>query len=1000
MADVTNHSNNNTGSKYNFDASSPHDFAAHVEHRLGLDVLAPDQAQYGGYAFLNDDTIVARSPITGLRPVIEQAISQILGNKTVEQAAASLGGFDKLESKIAQKLTQLNDWANLTQETQNEVMILTGINFDAMTTAEQEASINHLQHSPLPFGDIKQVLAESVTIDMGYTHTLDKTKTVSEHVGDGIYKVSMISNNNNGSHTGHNLGSFLVDMNNYAAENADGQYATSVKASSNYSTASTNQARAVGEPDGSPWYSATNSTGDAVLELDYANATKVSGIELTGTSSYATGHITKVELKDEDGVWHTVWTGDKTSTTSDKTLELKFDATDFNTQNARVTVDTSQGGAYQAIDAVKLVTASSEEDDGSGREAKAIEIGNKMVSNTNNNNELYLDESARDVLYGRTEQLDFSEMEHGSDSPGTGHHFTEHVNHMFEGTLIETQEAYGGYSFINDNYIIARSPITGLQAVVEQAIDTIVGNKTVEQAAAAQGGFDKLESKIANKITQLNDWAQLTEATQAKIMIMTGINFDGMTKAEQEKSINHLQHSPLPFGEIEEVLSTSVKIELGYTHTLDKSKTEVKDLGEGIWEITMISNNNNGSHTGHNLGSFRIDLGANGNSDIAKQVGNQMVVNTNDNNKLYLDAAARDVLYGRVERLDFDMDNPYETTHASGGLNHVYGTNGDDVLQGTDGNDQMHGRAGNDTFLGGKGDDQFLAAAGSYSEAELLGKSTDYTFTKNADGTVTAVHAEYGTKLMSNIYSAWFLEDSMWYTIDNLVEGIDEGGEGGGEGGEGATITGTDGDDYLVGTDGDDVIKAGDGVDGIYAGAGDDVIDGEGGDYNEVELLGNSTDYTFTKNEDGTVTAVHAEYGTKTLSNIDGVWFFGDETWSTVNALVGSGGGEGGGEGGNTITGTDGDDYLVGTDGDDIILGGEGVDVMVGGKGNDTFDGGGGDYNQVNFLGSSADYTFTKNDDGSFTAEHAEYGKDILKEIDGVWFDGDAVWHTPDEMVA
>jgi len=184
MSDATTHSEYNGNSKYNFDASTSHDFAAHVEHRLGLEVLAPDQNQYGGYAFINDDTIVARSPITGLRPVIEQAIKQIVGNKTIEQAAKALGGFDNLESKIAQQLTQLNDWANLTQETQNEVMILTGINFDAMTTAEQEASINHLQHSPLPFGDIKEVLAESVTIDMGFTHTLDKNKTVSEHMGD------------------------------------------------------------------------------------------------------------------------------------------------------------------------------------------------------------------------------------------------------------------------------------------------------------------------------------------------------------------------------------------------------------------------------------------------------------------------------------------------------------------------------------------------------------------------------------------------------------------------------------------------------------------------------------------------------------------------------------------------------------------------------------------------------------------------------------------------
>ena len=993
MSNATTHSDYNGNSKYNFNANSPHDFAAHVEHRLGLDALAPDQEQYGGYAFINDDTIVARSPITGLRPVIEQAIKQIVGNNTLEQAAKKYGGYDNLESKIAQQLTQLNDWANLTQETQNEVMILTGINFDAMTTAEQEASINHLQHSPLPFGDIKEVLAESVTIDMGFTHTLDKNKTVSEHMGDGIYKVSMISNNNNGSHTGHNLGSFLVDMNKYAQENADGQYATSATASSSYSNT---QTKLSGKPDGSPWYSKTNSTGDVVIELNYKTATKVEGIELVGTASYATGHVTKVELQDENGNWHTVWTGDETSTKADKTLELSFDATDFNTQNARVTVDTSQGAAYQSIDAVKLVSAQSAEDDGSGREAKAIEIGNQMVKNTNNNNELYLDGSAQDILYGRTEQLDFSSMEsgHGEGGVGTGHHFTEHVGHMFhEGMLVETQEAYGGYSFINDNHIIARSPITGLQPVVEQAIDQIVGNRTLEQAAARYGGYDKLESKIANQITNLNDWQQLTEATQAKIMIMTGINFDGMTKAEQEKTINHLQHSPLPFGEIEEVLSTSVKIELGYTHTLDKTKSEVKDLGEGIWEIKLISNNNNGSHTGHNLGSFRIDLGKNGNADIAKQVGNQMVQNTNDNNKLYLDSAARDVLYGRVERNDFDMDSAYEQGGIHGGFNHVYGTNGDDRLEGSDGNDQMHGKGGNDVFYGGKGDDQFLGDGGDYNQADFDGNSADWKVVRNADGTVTATHAEYGAKLLSNIDGAWFFGDSKYYTVDQLVEGIDNGG-----GETGNEITGTDGDDYLVGTDGDDVIKGGDGVDVIFAGAGDDTIDGEGGDYNQVDLLGASTDYTFTKNDDGSVTAVHAEHGTKILSNIDGAWFIGDEKWSSVDDLLGSGGG-GDGETGETITGTAGDDYLVGTDGDDVIKGGEGMDVIFAGAGNDNIDGEGGDYNQVDLLGNSTDYTFTQNDDGTVSAAHAEYGTKTLSNIDGAWFTGDQKWSSVNDLL-
>ena len=123
----------NHSGQFSYTPGTTHDFAAHADYMLGQDVLAEGQEQYGGYAYLGETTIIARSPITGLRPVIDQAIRQIVGNRTVEEAAQRLGGTDKLESAIAQQLTNLNDWQQLQQETQNEIMIMTGINFDART---------------------------------------------------------------------------------------------------------------------------------------------------------------------------------------------------------------------------------------------------------------------------------------------------------------------------------------------------------------------------------------------------------------------------------------------------------------------------------------------------------------------------------------------------------------------------------------------------------------------------------------------------------------------------------------------------------------------------------------------------------------------------------------------------------------------------------------------------------------------------------------------------
>ena len=80
---------------FNYTSGETHDFAAHADATLGYDVLAEGQDQYGGYAYLGDSTIIARSPITGLRPVIDQAIRQIVGNQTLEQAAKKYGGYGR-----------------------------------------------------------------------------------------------------------------------------------------------------------------------------------------------------------------------------------------------------------------------------------------------------------------------------------------------------------------------------------------------------------------------------------------------------------------------------------------------------------------------------------------------------------------------------------------------------------------------------------------------------------------------------------------------------------------------------------------------------------------------------------------------------------------------------------------------------------------------------------------------------------------------------------------
>ena len=232
----------------------------------------------------------------------------------------------------------------------------------------------------------------------------------------------------------------------------------------------------------------------------------------------------------------------------------------------------------------------------------------------------------------------------GPDGP---HSFVGHVIGLL-GTdaLAPGQQVSGGFERIDDNTIRAVSPITGLRPVIEQAIDQVVKK-------GADIGGERTEAKVAKQLTQLNDWNQLKPETQEAIMILSGIDFAAMSKQDQELTINHLQHSPLPFGNLTDVLSPDTTIEYGYTHTLDKKRTRVQDLGNGQFRIFMISNNNNGSHTGHSLGSFTIQLGPDATAADAKKAGNNMVENTNNNNRLYLDETAKKVLYGEIPRLDF-----------------------------------------------------------------------------------------------------------------------------------------------------------------------------------------------------------------------------------------------------------------------------------------------------------------------------------------------------------
>ena len=209
-------------------------------------------------------------------------------------------------------------------------------------------------------------------------------------------------------------------------------------------------------------------------------------------------------------------------------------------------------------------------------------------------------------------------------------------------------------------------------------------------------------------------------------------------------------------------------------------------------------------------------------------------------------------------------------------------------------------------------------------------------------------------------------------------------------------IDGTNGDDYLFGTDDDDLIQLFEGRDVVEGSAGNDVIIGSDSSYDQVDYDGSSADYNFKLNSDGSVTVTKPDNSTDVLTSVDGFWFKGEAVWKPLEDILKDSGNP---LPGQTITGTSGDDYLAGFSGDDVIYALAGEDVIQGSTGSDSIEGGGDEYDQVDYSGSSADYTFTSNGDGTISAQHKDGDVDTLRDIDGIWFAGDGKWSPIEDLV-
>jgi len=144
---------------------------------------------------------------------------------------------------------------------------------------------------------------------------------------------------------------------------ANGQWATGAKASSAYNDAQGTAAYSANQASGAPnvegygssnaaWSSKTADAGIEWLELEYAKPVHATVVRVR--ESNGAGAIIKVEVFDEQGGAHTVWTG-ADSTKGLNFLIVEFPKTAFKTSRVKLTLATNVVPGWSAIDAVQLV---------------------------------------------------------------------------------------------------------------------------------------------------------------------------------------------------------------------------------------------------------------------------------------------------------------------------------------------------------------------------------------------------------------------------------------------------------------------------------------------------------------------------------------------------------------------------------------------------------------------------------------------------------------------
>lgn len=183
------------------------------------------------------------------------------------------------------------------------------------------------------------------------------------------------------------------------------------------------------------------------------------------------------------------------------------------------------------------------------------------------------------------------------------------TDHLMQSGLMMQGDAMQNFELNNaDGDYDLSSFISGNKYVVQDVASRVMEDHEGLAARAADGNvkaMDKLEGKIAKELTNVNDVEDI-ENDQLRNAFVQEAKALGLS----DKEMDHLLHTPLAETGVGGMIDRNSEIS-GSLHTVDLDRTRATDMGNGMYEVNLVSNNGkNNAHDNMDISTFYTQAGS------------------------------------------------------------------------------------------------------------------------------------------------------------------------------------------------------------------------------------------------------------------------------------------------------------------------------------------------------------------------------------------------------